>query len=136
MAWISITQHYHTGIRVPLNLFAYHLFDSGFPIFFFQQVLDVPPVQCYAFTQGHVISVADSLDKVAQSGRYLLYKNRRQSFEVQTKVNCKFRWFSKLNKMCSHFRFGRNINHVIPVERMLCAYVRLKFVLHPVMKLS
>ncbi|XP_045033419.1 von Willebrand factor D and EGF domain-containing protein isoform X2 [Daphnia magna] len=48
------------------------------------QVLDVPPIQCYAFTQGHVISVADSLDKVDQAGRHLLYSNRQQSFEVWT----------------------------------------------------
>ena len=44
--------------------------------------MDVPPVQCYAFTQGHVISVIDSMDKVDQPGRYLLYSNRQQSFEV------------------------------------------------------
>ncbi len=45
--------------------------------------MDVPPVQCYAFTQGHVISVVDSIDKVDQSGRYLLYSNRQHSFEVK-----------------------------------------------------
>lgn len=105
-----------------------------FPTFgFAQQVLDVPPVQCYAFTQGHVISVTDSLDKVAQSGRYLLYKNRRQSFEVTNKTELKV--INEIKICFSHFffflRFGRNISRAIPVGRMLCASVRLKFVLHP-----
>lgn len=68
---------------------------------FAQQVLDVPPVQCYAFTQGHVISVTDSLDKVAQSGRYLLYKNRRQSFEVTNKTELEV--INEIKICFSHF---------------------------------
>ena len=52
----------------------------------FKKVLDAPPIQCYAFTQGHVISVMDSMDKVDLPGRYLLYSNQLQSFEVN-KIN-------------------------------------------------
>lgn len=43
---------------------------------------DLAPVQCYAFTQGHVIGVSDSLDRVTHAGRHLLYSNPLHSFEV------------------------------------------------------
>lgn len=63
----------------------------------FKKVLDAPPIQCYAFTQGHVISVMDSMDKVDLPGRYLLYSNRLRSFEVnQTKFTYFLQSFFKI----------------------------------------
>lgn len=86
MAWVSITQHHLPGLKKEKTRISPQL-QSKFDLLFsfLIQVLDVPPIQCYAFTQGHVISVADSLDKVDQAGRHLLYSNRQQSFEVKGK---------------------------------------------------
>ena len=48
----------------------------------YDQVRDLAPIQCYAFTLGHVISINQSLQRQLEPGRHLLYENSLQSLQV------------------------------------------------------
>ena len=47
------------------------------------------PIQCYAFTMGHVIDIRQSADKLQEPGRYLLYENEHQSLRVSCPTSSK-----------------------------------------------